>query len=377
LNRELQAISNCNQTLMRATDEQALLTDICRIICDDVGYRMAWVGYVGDGTGKNVRPMAWAGDEDDCLADANITWADTECRCEPIATTMRSGESACIQDFSTELDAVLLCGNALPRNCRSSIALPLKDERSKTFGVLSIYSTKPDAFTTDEIRLLEELAGDLAFGIMVLRTRTERRQMEQALIVREKEFRSLVENIPDFIVRYDVNLCRIFVNPAWERASGLSSADVIDKPPSEILRVPKPIVPEYVDSLQKAFETGTRQALKFTWVNAFGTELFLEYLIVPEYDADGKVTSVLAVGHDITELKRFEEEKNRLNAELELRVRQRTAELEQKNAELDKMNRLFVGRELRMKELKEKIARLEGKENQGFSVREGIAKSGE
>ncbi|EKD37297.1 MAG: hypothetical protein ACD_75C01183G0002 [uncultured bacterium] len=86
---------------------------------------------------------------------------------------------------------------------------------------------------------------------------------------------------------------------------------------------------------------------------------------------------MLAVGHDITELKRLEEEKSRLNEELEQRVKQRTAELEQKNAELDRMNRLFVGRELRMKELKEKIALLEGKESQGISVLKGNVGSGE
>jgi C4-dicarboxylate-specific signal transduction histidine kinase len=56
---------------------------------------------------------------------------------------------------------------------------------------------------------------------------------------------------------------------------------------------------------------------------------------------------------DITERKRAEEALNRLNEELEERVKQRTAELEEKNAELQKMNRLFVGRELRMAELKE------------------------
>lgn len=369
LNRELLAISNCNQTLMRATDEQALLNDICRIICDDVGYRMAWVGYAGNDAGNSVRPMAWAGNEDDSLADADMSSADTEHRCEPTGTAMRSGESACIQDFSTESEAAPKCWNVLLRDCRSGIALPLKNERSQTFGVLTIYSTETDAFTTDEIHLLEELAGDLAFGIRVLRTRTERRQMEQALTVREQQYRSLVENIPDFIVRYDVNLCRIFVNPAWEKASGLSLAEVIDKPPSETPRVPRAIVPEYVDSLRKALETGTRQTLEFSWVNAFGTELFLEYVILPEYDSGGKVTSVLAVGHDITELKRFEEEKNRLNAELEQRVKQRTAELEEKNAELDRMNRLFIGRELRMKELKEKIALLEGKKPGDFRSR--------
>jgi C4-dicarboxylate-specific signal transduction histidine kinase len=48
---------------------------------------------------------------------------------------------------------------------------------------------------------------------------------------------------------------------------------------------------------------------------------------------------------------------NRLNEQLEKRVKERTFELEEMNAELHKMNRLFVGRELRMVELKEKMER--------------------
>jgi hypothetical protein len=42
-------------------------------------------------------------------------------------------------------------------------------------------------------------------------------------------------------------------------------------------------------------------------------------------------------------------------------VKQRTAELEKMNEELQKINRLFVGRELRMAELKERIGELENK----------------
>lgn len=50
-----------------------------------------------------------------------------------------------------------------------------------------------------------------------------------------------------------------------------------------------------------------------------------------------------------------------LNSELELRVAERTAELEAKNAELEKINRLFVGREKKMAELKKKIKTLENR----------------
>jgi len=68
---------------------------------------------------------------------------------------------------------------------------------------------------------------------------------------------------------------------------------------------------------------------------------------------------------EIAERERAEQELNRLNEELEQRVKERTLELEKSNAELYRMNRLFVGRELRMVELKERIRDLEKKQTSG------------
>jgi PAS domain S-box-containing protein len=174
---------------------------------------------------------------------------------------------------------------------------------------------------------------------------TERKQMEETLRIREREYRTLVENIPDLIVRYDPDLRRIYVNPAWEKASGLSAGEVINVPAADIPKVPKPVVNEYTAKIRKAMETGTLQTLEFTWVNARGVTLYLDYVIVPEYDQHGKVVSVLAVGHDITERKRAEEDLFRLKTELEVRVKERTAELEKANAklrELDRLKSMFI-----------------------------------
>jgi len=85
----------------------------------------------------------------------------------------------------------------------------------------------------------------------------------------------------------------------------------------------------------------------------FPVEISANYF---EYEGQG---FNLALVRDITARKEEEEELRRLKDGLELRVKERTAELEAKNEELEKLNRLFVGRELRMAELKGRIAELQ------------------
>ncbi len=191
LNRELRAISDCNQTMVRADDEQSLLEDICRIICEEAGYHMAWVGYALEDEAKTVRPVAFAGHEEGYLANINVTWKDEERGRGPTGSALRTGELVYIQDFLNDPRTAGWKEQAANRGYRSSISLPLKDSNGRSFGVLTIYSTESYAFTAAEVRLLEELAGDLAFGIVVLRTREEHRRAEQDRIENLRFFESM------------------------------------------------------------------------------------------------------------------------------------------------------------------------------------------
>ena len=181
MNRELRATSTCNQILMLATCELTLLKDICRIVCDEAGYRMAWAGYAENDEAKSVRPAAWAGNEDGYLATAAVNWADTERGRGPSGSAIRSGKTAVSQDLANDPQIAPWREDALLRGYRSSIALPLKDEDGRTFGCLTIYSAETGAFTPAEIALLEELAADLTFGITAVRTRNERNRAEAGL----------------------------------------------------------------------------------------------------------------------------------------------------------------------------------------------------
>ncbi len=181
LNRELRAVSTCHQTLMRAKDEQTLLNDICRIVCDEAGYRMAWVGFAEQDEAKSVRPVASAGFDDGYLEFLKITWADTDWGRGAVGAAIRTGRSVCLQNYATDPVCIPWRAEALRRGYLSGIALPLKDESGVVFGTLNMYSPEPNAFTSEEVRLLEELAGDLAFGIMVLRARDERKHIYRRL----------------------------------------------------------------------------------------------------------------------------------------------------------------------------------------------------
>src|SRR5260370_9698542 len=78
LNRTLQTLYQCNQALVRATEEYELLQSVCRILVEDGGLRMAWVGYREFDEDKTILAVAQAGYEAGYFERINFTWADNE-----------------------------------------------------------------------------------------------------------------------------------------------------------------------------------------------------------------------------------------------------------------------------------------------------------
>jgi PAS domain S-box-containing protein len=122
----------------------------------------------------------------------------------PTGTAIRSGKTCFTEDFATDPRVAPWRESALQHGYRSSIALPLKDECGIAFGSLTIFSAQPNASTLEEIRLLEELAGDLAFGIVTLRSGAARKRAEEALHESETRFRTFVDYAGDALFVYDL-----------------------------------------------------------------------------------------------------------------------------------------------------------------------------
>ncbi len=224
LNRALLAINSCNKVLLHATNELELLGDICRIIIESGGYRMAWVGNVVHDEAKSVCPVAQEGFEDGYLQALRLSWADVEHGRGPTGTAIRTGQPSCIHNVQFDPQFAPWRKEAIARGYASTICLPLKAE-DKVFGVLNIYSSYPDAFDTEEIQLLVSLAENLSYGITMLNVRKARELAEEKVRQSEARYRSLFQNKHTVMLIIDPENGRIVdANPAavayygWELA---------------------------------------------------------------------------------------------------------------------------------------------------------------
>lgn len=183
--RALRTVSSVNSHLVRATEESQLLMDVCRTIVDEGGYLFAGVGYARDDFEKSINPVAIAGAYPDFVAQGIQTWADTEVGQRPISRAIRTGKPEIARTISQDAAFAQFHDAARSRGFESNLALPLSDEM-RTFGALSIYASGPDAFNDDELAMLQELADDLTFGILALRTRAERDRHALAIVEHER-----------------------------------------------------------------------------------------------------------------------------------------------------------------------------------------------
>lgn len=181
-NRALQTLSGGNLALVRSTSEFELLREVTKVIVETGGYRLATVDYANDDADRSIAPVAWSGMEEIQYWAEHLTWADNERGQLPVARSIRSGTTQLSRDIANDPGFAPWKEIARARGYVSNIALPLSDG-NKTFGCLNIYSSDAEAFDDEEIRLLEEMANDMAYGIITLRARSEHEK--QATILRQ------------------------------------------------------------------------------------------------------------------------------------------------------------------------------------------------
>ena len=136
-----------------------------------------------------------------------------------------------------------------------------------------------------------------------------------ALASSEQDLRSMIENSPDTIARYNSDCRRVYVNPAFGRITEGGAASLLNKRPSEVPGGENFEI--YEAKIRKVISTGNNAQFELKWPRKDGKVIYSHIRLTAERDISGNVTSVLGVGRDITELNNSRAELKHANDQLE------------------------------------------------------------
>jgi PAS domain S-box-containing protein len=320
LNRVYAVLSAINETIVREKNPQTILAEACRIAVENGKFRMAWIG-LAEKTDRYVKLTAHAGATPEILKILPGLLGDEshDCVCCLTLHALQTGTHATCNDIEHDPQTVVWREDALQRGYRAMASLPLKVD-GKVAGTFNIYADESDFFDAEELRLMDELAMDIGFALEVSRRDTARR-------VSEARYRTLFDYAPDGIVIADQKSYYLDANPSICRMLGYTREEFIGLHASDIVAPAElPHIGSALSVLNEKIDYQREWQFRRKDGSVFSAEVIATQM------PDG---NLMAMIRDITERKQAEEKVHRLNAELEQRVIQRTAQLETANKELE------------------------------------------
>ena len=302
-------LQRCTHELVHAEDEGSLLRNICSIAVHHGGYFMAWVGMAEQDAERSIRVAAVAGGAERHLIDGKPVWSDTERGQGPLGTAIRTGRASIIRDISSSESSNPWWNAPDASHFRSTIAVPLKNG-NHVLGVFCIYARERDAFDEDEIALLSDLAGELAFGILALRSRQAQAETERALAESEFRYRQLFESNPHPMWVYDRDtLAFLAVNDAAVERYGYARDEFLAMTIADIR--PREDVAKLRESVARV-KPGLNPAKYWRHCKKDGTLIDVE-ITSHTIDFAGRRAEVI-LAHDVTQRRKAETKLLKLSA---------------------------------------------------------------
>lgn len=163
LNRVYAMLSGINTLIVRVRDRDDLFREACRLAVDAGGFLMSLVAVVDKSSGQIV-PVATSGKSEALFtAIKTILSSPEEAPKTMVARAIREKKSIVSNDSQND-PAVLFAVNYADSSIRAMAVLPLM-VADQAIGVLALYAGEPELFHEAEMKLLTELASDIAFAI--------------------------------------------------------------------------------------------------------------------------------------------------------------------------------------------------------------------
>ncbi len=299
--RALMVFRGCNKVITHDSNEQDILIKICRTLVKVGGYRMAWVGFAQQDEKKSIQAVAHWGHENGYLDTVQATWDDSKSGHGPAGTTIRTGMTTVVQHIPTDPRFRLWREEAIKHGYQSAIALPLREGKN-TAGALVIMAEDADAFNTEEISLLEELAEDLSFGIKTSRVEAEREKGRKELAV----LGAVIEQGSEGVLVFDGEGLCLYGNPAIENICEIQIPKMVGQPIRKLPCYQRNL--DFYQAVEETIQTGEVHSGTYTNHKKDGTAYKVAAKISPVYGLAAEGSSFVASVRDITMQLQLEEQ---------------------------------------------------------------------
>ncbi len=178
LNRAYTLLSECNQAVVHTHTQQELLEKICQVAVGTGGYELVWIA-MSEPSGERMELKSSAGAKE-FLRDLNFCLQDgPQDQGEPWLATFRDNQPVVIAELPDEMQQDWVTA-ARAQGIRAISTFPVKLE-GLISGVLGFCTSRPKRFSGKELLLLEEIAGDLSFGLDQIEHQDQRLKAQQEL----------------------------------------------------------------------------------------------------------------------------------------------------------------------------------------------------
>jgi len=334
LNRLHSALSQINRALVQTRSREELFQKVTRALVEFGKFKMVWIGEL-DPASQEIKVVAHLGDDCGYLKGVRIFADDRPEGLGPSGTAVREGRPYICNDFLHDPRTLPWRETAVTPGWRSSAAFPIS-QAGRICGALTIYDLEPNFFGEREVALLEETARSLSFGLDHLEQQRLHLESVAALRDTEAQLRLSVAASNVGLWEWDLVGNEVFFSPEWKGLIGYSDDEIPHRLEQWQSRIHPDDLAPTLATLRGYLETAVEKvSLEYRLRHKDGSYRWIVAQAQIFRDAAGKPLRLLGCHIDITGRKQAEEKVHKLNEELEERVRERTAELETVNRELE------------------------------------------
>lgn len=229
LSRLYAALSQVNQAIVMTPARDELLSKVCRVLVENGGFHLTWIGMEEPDTHRLVPVAAW-GNENDYARNLQIYTDDRPEGQGPTGTAFRTDRVYICNDMLADPKTLPWREEILRRGFRASAAFPIRC-RKTVRGTLTVYADEVNFFRDKEIGLLREATDDLSYALDNL-ARAEERLLAEEKVRGERDFSAaMLNSLPGVFYLYDEQGHFLRWNRNFERVTGFDAAELEAKHP--------------------------------------------------------------------------------------------------------------------------------------------------